>query len=536
MSDPKRWTLLALLDEQFLANIKFAIVFGNFGGEALVATRDDDIYAIGGPSGSIISPKQPNKLFEPIRVEEICKKEIVSVCVGQSPHVLALSARGQIFAWGTNTYGQVGTNVECAAVPSPTLVVALGSQKVVQIACGNFHSVALTDKGEVFAWGLNNSGQLGVGSTINHGIPKKVEGQLHNRFVKFVSCGQKSTLALTECGEVYAWGFNDCGQLGCGNFSNQHSPILVRNLHNVVVTHIASGYAHSLALSDDGQLFAWGSNSCCQLGENLSRSNQPLPVPVDQRRMDRIIEVAAIHACNITVAMNHEEKVFMWGQVKGHTTDIPIETRFPSCDDVFACFANPASCKLIEFEKPKEKSGVGEAIRGSFDDPDTADLKIVVEGKPIYAHKSFLRMRSQYFRSRFGEHWTESTENEISINEYTYTAYRTFLRWLYTDELDCGLDLHLLLDILELANCYCESQLQHICSEILKRHITVSTAATLYAAAVKYELLSLEQFVFKFCLNHMTAVTQTFASAKDLPDSIFKRFIVEASNHGAFKN
>ncbi|TKR72314.1 hypothetical protein L596_019783 [Steinernema carpocapsae] len=202
MSDPKRWTLLALLDDSFLAKIKFAIVFGNFGGEALVATRDDELFAIGGPSGSIISSKQPEKLFEPIRIDELCKKQIISVCVGQSPHVLALSSAGRIYAWGTNTFGQVGTNLECAAVPSPTLINSLGHLKIVQIACGNFHSIALTDQGEVYSWGLNNSGQLGVGSTINHGMPRKVEGTLRNRFVKYVSCGQKSTLALTDSGEL----------------------------------------------------------------------------------------------------------------------------------------------------------------------------------------------------------------------------------------------------------------------------------------------------------------------------------------------
>ncbi|EDO27021.1 predicted protein, partial [Nematostella vectensis] len=88
--------------------------------------------------------------------------------------------------------------------------------------------------------------------------------------------------------------------------------------------------------------------------------------------------------------------------------------------------------------------------------------------------------------------------------------------------------------LLDLANSYCESHLKQLCERIIKQGITVENAAMLMAAAIKYEAKKLEDFCFQFCVNHLTAVTQTDAFAH-LDDVTVKNFIKRAGNCGAFK-
>ena len=81
-----------------------------------------------------------------------------------------------------------------------------------------------------------------------------------------ITCGQTSSMAVLENGEVYGWGYNGNGQLGLGNNINQLNPQRVTGLQGVVVTSVVCGYAHTLAVTDEGSLYAWGANSYGQLG------------------------------------------------------------------------------------------------------------------------------------------------------------------------------------------------------------------------------------------------------------------------------
>ncbi|XP_056329756.1 RCC1 and BTB domain-containing protein 2-like [Danio aesculapii] len=89
--------------------------------------------------------------------------------------------------------------------------------------------------------------------------------------------------------------------------------------------------------------------------------------------------------------------------------------------------------------------------------------------------------------------------------------------------------------LLDLATYYRESRLKRLCQETIKRGITEENAITLLSAAVKYEARDLEEFCFKFCVNHLTSVTQTQAFA-DMDHDLLKNFISKASRYGAFKN
>ncbi|CAJ0922686.1 unnamed protein product, partial [Mesorhabditis belari] len=505
------------------------IVFGSAGCEALIHTKDDQVYGLGTnyccwlgvPSGS----------FEPLKIDLLCGKRIKQFAYGSGPHLLALSESGEVFAWRHNSFGQLGLGHNNQHCPTPVLVTALSGQKIIQIACGGHHSAALSDRGELFCWGLNSSGQLGIGSMINQDSPKSVH--LHDRFIKEVACGHNFTLALTEAGDVYAWGYNENGQIGCGNVSNQCTPVIVETLTSakVVISQIACGYAHSLALCDEGKLWVWGSNSCGQLGGNLMRKNLTEPVHT-AKEIDRIVEIAAVHMCNITVVSNKKGKIFMWGNVRGQSVPNPVETRFSCVDDAFACFASPAvTWRGTKFEYSRQPSIV-DAMRVAFDDPNSSDIKIFVDGHTIYAHKAILKLRCPYFKSRLGDLWSEGSGNQIEISDFTYNTFRAFMHWVYTDEL--VIDPDDAIGLLELSNCYLEMDLKARCASLLRKSVCIDNAAVLYSAALKFDAPELEDHCYKFCMDHMTAITHSDAFRR-LDAHSMRHLICRAAKNGLFK-
>jgi len=115
----------------------------------------------------------------------------------------------------------------------------------------------------------------------------------------------------------------------------------------------------------------------------------------------------------------------------------------------------------------------------------------------------------------------------------TITIYRAFLNYLYSDEVE--LQPEDTIGLLDLASSYCEIQLKKRVEDLIMHGITVENAAMLYATAIKYLATDLEEFCFKFCLSHMTAVTQT-ESFQKLEDETCKLFISKAAQNGAFKS
>ena len=172
-------------------------------------------------------------------------------------------------AWGSNAEGQVGVGSTTPVFVSPISVdgVALGFRHV---SAGESHSLAVAADGTVYAWGLNDRGQVGVeASAVPHlphrRVPVRVAGL--SGFTK-VAAGFAHSLALRSDGTVWAWGENLDGQLGDGGRSDRHMPAQVPGLSGVVA--IAAGEAHSLALRSDGTVWAWGSNTSGQLGDGTN--------------------------------------------------------------------------------------------------------------------------------------------------------------------------------------------------------------------------------------------------------------------------
>ena len=213
----------------------------------------------------------------------IYRQLCLCACIILLIYCAAYTEAGELYSWGHNGYCQLGNGSTNQGLTPALIQNSLLGRKVVQVACGSHHSLCLTADGDIFSWGQNNCGQIGSGTTTNQSTPRKVSASFGGRKVVGVTCGQTSSMAVLENGEVYGWGYNGNGQLGLGNNINQLNPQRVTalqvapclhvNVHvdvnvsaqGVVVTSVVCGYAHTLAVTDEGSLYAWGANSYGQV-------------------------------------------------------------------------------------------------------------------------------------------------------------------------------------------------------------------------------------------------------------------------------
>jgi alpha-tubulin suppressor-like RCC1 family protein len=207
-------------------------------------------------------------------------------------HGLALKSDGSLWAWGRNDSGQLGDGT--LAQKAAQELIGDGYSA---ISAGLTHSLAVTTGGTLMAWGGNARGQVGDGTAQDRNFPVTLGGGF-----TAVSAGADHSLALRADGALFAWGGNATGQLGDGTTVESHVPVLVGLGFNAV----AAGNGFSLALKTDGSLWAWGANGSGQLGDGTtSERHSPL------RLGGSYIAVAAgvAHAA----ALMSDQTLWTWG-------------------------------------------------------------------------------------------------------------------------------------------------------------------------------------------------------------------------------
>lgn len=202
---------------------------------------------------------------------EVLGRPFQSVALGAGFTCGVSSGTGEVFCWGTNGSGRLGVaSIESSSVPLPLDSPLFGAE---WIAAGGTHACAIVD-GAVHCWGGNASGQLGNNSAEDSSVPMQVEGLVSG--AEAVAAGISHSCALVD-GGVSCWGNNFSGQLGNGLTEDSSIPVQVQGAASGV-RGIAAGFLHTCALADSGVL-CWGGNSAGQLG-NDSNESSPLPVPV----------------------------------------------------------------------------------------------------------------------------------------------------------------------------------------------------------------------------------------------------------------
>ncbi|XP_071082712.1 uncharacterized protein [Haliotis cracherodii] len=244
-------------------------------------------------------------------VEMSRKLALQPTVIGCGSHHTAIIRNSDLYVWGLTNNGRLGhgdlVTENSLAAPARVETLHMLQMRVLSVACGGEHTLVITQQG-VYGWGRSQYGQVGVGTRHSYTRPMLIESLLPEMVVS-IECGQYHSLALTENSDVYSWGWGVHGQLGHCDPEDQLSPTLVKSLRGKDVVRIAAGYCHSLVLNDKGAVYSFGCGYFGQLGQgDNSKKSCPtrislLPEPVS------IIATKYFHS----IAVTSSNRVYSWG-------------------------------------------------------------------------------------------------------------------------------------------------------------------------------------------------------------------------------
>ena len=257
-----------------------------------------------GQLGQSESEKRPGD------IRTLSEHRNVSMAACGARHSIFLTTNLQVYVCGDNSMGQLGVG-DREPRRTPRLLPRLQQESVIQVACGKFHSLALTQESVVYAWGCNEQGQLGTENRDNSCVCPNPVVALHSLFIAQISAGASHSFALTSSGSLFSWGRNTFGQLGLGDTTNRNTPALVESLQNKFVVSVAGGEEHSLALTQEGSVFSFGCDVYGQLGHD-SKHNQLTPKQIFDFMGSTITQIACGRMHSL-VARENPSVVYAFG-------------------------------------------------------------------------------------------------------------------------------------------------------------------------------------------------------------------------------
>jgi alpha-tubulin suppressor-like RCC1 family protein len=245
---------------------------------------------------------------------------ITAIAIGEIDN-LALKSDGTVWAWGYNGYGDLGNGTYTSS-KTPVQVLGPGGvgflTGVTALAGGGYSKMALKSDGTVWAWGYNSYGELGNGTYTNSNTPVQVLGPSGVGYLSGVTAiagGEASNLALKSNGTVWAWGDGGNGELGNGTFTSTiNTPVQVLGPGGAGsltgVTAIAEGSLLSLALTSNGTVLAWGYSGYGQLGNGTDTDSN---TPVEVSGLSGVTAIASGDGGFYSLALTSAGTVWAWG-------------------------------------------------------------------------------------------------------------------------------------------------------------------------------------------------------------------------------
>ncbi|KAE9611343.1 putative chromatin regulator PHD family [Lupinus albus] len=268
-------------------------------------------------SVSYVSPRADVLLPRPLESNVVL--DVLQISCGVK-HAALVTRQGEIFTWGEESGGRLGHGVGKNVI-QPHQVEALASSTVDFVACGEFHTCAVTMAGELYTWGdgTHNAGLLGHDTDVSHWIPKRIAGPLERLQVALVTCGPWHTALITSTGQLFTFGDGTFGVLGHGDRENVSYPREVESLSGLRTIGVACGVWHTAAVVDvivtqsstsSGKLFTWGDGDKNRLGQGDKEARlKPTCVPslIDYD----FHKIACGHS--LTVSLTTSGRVFTMG-------------------------------------------------------------------------------------------------------------------------------------------------------------------------------------------------------------------------------
>jgi uncharacterized repeat protein (TIGR02543 family) len=232
-------------------------------------------------------------------------------------HSFGMTTSGELYAWGSNELGQLGDGTT-ANKSIPTLISFEGLQSgetIRDVFAGQYHTFVVTSNGRVYAWGFNNYGQLGDGTLVDNSTPTLISFPV-GETIRNVVADQDHSLAVTTTGRVYSWGRNNFGQLGDNTLADNSTPTLISFPGGETIRNVAAGIGHSLAVTTTGQVYAWGSNLYGQLGDGTT-ANKSTPTLISFNGLNNLNDGETMRDVvaggEYSHAVTTNGRVYSWG-------------------------------------------------------------------------------------------------------------------------------------------------------------------------------------------------------------------------------
>ncbi|XVF04869.1 hypothetical protein REPUB_Repub05bG0122200 [Reevesia pubescens] len=238
-------------------------------------------------------------------------------------HAALVTKQGEVFSWGEESGGRLGHGVD-SDVLHPKLIDALSNTNIELVACGEYHTCAVTLCGDLYTWGdgTYNFGLLGHGNEVSHWVPKRVNGPLEGIHVSSISCGPWHTAVVTSAGQLFTFGDGTFGVLGHGDRNSVSIPREVESLKGLRTVRAACGVWHTAAVVEimvgnssssncsSGKLFTWGDGDKGRLGHG-NKEAKLAPTCVAALVEPNFCQVACGHS--LTVALTTSGHVYTMG-------------------------------------------------------------------------------------------------------------------------------------------------------------------------------------------------------------------------------
>ncbi|XP_073116763.1 PH, RCC1 and FYVE domains-containing protein 1 isoform X2 [Elaeis guineensis] len=281
----------------------------------------DGILGGGGPRVGSCSGIKIDSLV-PKALESAVILDVQNISCG-GRHAALVTKQGEIYTWGEESGGRLGHGVD-SDVAQPKLVDALVNMNIELVACGEYHTCAVTLSGDLYTWGDGtfNFGLLGHGNEVSHWVPKRVHGPLEGIHVSSISCGPWHTAVVTSAGQLFTFGDGTFGVLGHGDRKSVSVPREVESLKGLRTVRAACGVWHTAAVVEvmagnssssncsSGKLFTWGDGDKGRLGHG-DKEPRLVPTCVAALVEPNFCQVACGHS--LTVALSTSGHVYTMG-------------------------------------------------------------------------------------------------------------------------------------------------------------------------------------------------------------------------------
>ena len=584
---------------------------GYFNRFIIFITTEDKVYCNGWNGyGCLGLGDHKNRMYDIVLNEVLSGKQLVDIASGFT-HCIGLTRNGQCYAWGKNDNGELGLGNNLN-YNTPQLIGGLKEEVVVQISCGAYHTLAMTIDGEVFAWGQNRFGLLADKTYADSNVPKKVIFDTKSKIVSICS-SKVHSLALDANGQLFVWGINENGQLGRprdkdkphGRKATCNRPFLLKELKNI--RKAVCGAKHTLLLTNNGRVYAFGKNDCGQVGNG---TNNDQLTPFDLKNRMKIKDIICCPANDLSLAISEDNRYYIWGSVGNEKVLRPklvIVTNERSVYDIYINCANSRilfktlvvnedskyciNCQVDSRSKSLTESKceyvcsvrddksdrqlsdgndngdhdmeivdsifnivhkdainnqinanlnqqlnasnlsintdlqslktsmanmslsntLKNRLKESFNNPNDSDLKFIFDDQILYCQKGFIKFRNKKFWQKVKQ--TINDKNEIIISSLRFEVMQAFVRYLY--ELEPELSDATVFALQSMAKIFDEKELMDQCSQYIKHlesGINLSNVCSLYEKAITMGLTDLEKCCVEFASNN-SLLTRLITSA-----------------------